>query len=82
MPKLSDTMTEGVVAEWHKKVGDKVESGDLLATTEQMLVHVDMKKAKACEIEPAVKDILGKIWASHQKLPTPSQKGRVMAIKK
>jgi len=58
------------------------ESGDLLATTEQMLVHVDMKKAKACEIEPAVKDILGKIWASHQKLPTPSQKGRVMAIKK
>ena len=47
-----------------------------------MLVHVDMKKAKACEIEPAVKDILGKIWASHQKLPTPSQKGRVMAIKK
>lgn len=34
MPKLSDTMTEGVVAEWHKKVGDKVESGDLLAEIE------------------------------------------------
>ena len=34
MPKLSDTMTEGVVAEWHKKVGDEVESGDLLAEIE------------------------------------------------
>ncbi len=34
MPKLSDTMTEGVVAEWHKKVGDKVESGELLAEIE------------------------------------------------
>ena len=34
MPKLSDTMTEGVVAEWHKKVGDKVESGELLADIE------------------------------------------------
>ena len=31
MPKLSDTMTEGVVAEWHKKVGEEVESGELLA---------------------------------------------------
>jgi pyruvate dehydrogenase E2 component (dihydrolipoamide acetyltransferase) len=34
MPKLSDTMTEGVVAEWHKKVGDQVSSGDLLAEIE------------------------------------------------
>ncbi|WP_107038582.1 pyruvate dehydrogenase complex dihydrolipoamide acetyltransferase [Brumimicrobium mesophilum] len=34
MPKLSDTMTEGVVAEWHKKVGDDVESGELLAEIE------------------------------------------------
>ena len=34
MPKLSDTMTEGVVAVWHKKVGDKVASGDLLAEIE------------------------------------------------
>ena len=34
MPKLSDTMSEGVVAEWHKKVGDNVESGDLLADIE------------------------------------------------
>lgn len=34
MPKLSDTMTEGVVAEWHKKVGDAVSEGDLLAEIE------------------------------------------------
>ena len=34
MPKLSDTMTEGVVAAWHKKVGDVVESGELLAEIE------------------------------------------------
>jgi len=31
MPKLSDTMTEGVVSKWLKKVGDKVKSGDILA---------------------------------------------------
>lgn len=34
MPKLSDTMTEGVVAEWHKSVGDQVASGELLAEIE------------------------------------------------
>src|ERR1035437_2471104 len=34
MPKLSDTMTDGVVAKWHKKVGDKVKSGELLADIE------------------------------------------------
>src|SRR4051812_3997684 len=34
MPKLSDTMSEGVVAKWHKKVGDKVKSGELLADIE------------------------------------------------
>ncbi len=34
MPKLSDTMTEGVVAAWHKNIGDAVESGELLAEIE------------------------------------------------
>ena len=34
MPRLSDTMTEGVVAKWHKSVGDKVSEGDLLAEIE------------------------------------------------
>lgn len=34
MPRMSDTMTEGIIVEWHKKVGDKVKSGDLLAEVE------------------------------------------------
>ncbi len=34
MPRLSDTMTEGVVATWLKKVGDKIEEGDILAEIE------------------------------------------------
>lgn len=34
MPRLSDTMTDGVVAKWHKKVGDQVSEGDLLAEIE------------------------------------------------
>ena len=31
MPKMSDTMTEGVISSWLKKVGDTVKSGDVLA---------------------------------------------------
>lgn len=34
MPKMSDTMTEGVIVAWHKKVGDDVKSGDILAEVE------------------------------------------------
>lgn len=34
MPRLSDTMEEGVIAQWHKKVGDPVKPGDLLAEIE------------------------------------------------
>ncbi len=34
MPRLSDTMTEGVVSSWLKKVGDKIEEGDILAEIE------------------------------------------------
>ncbi|KYG71696.1 pyruvate dehydrogenase E2 component (dihydrolipoamide acetyltransferase) [Roseivirga ehrenbergii] len=34
MPKMSDTMEEGVIAVWHKKIGDKVESGELMAEIE------------------------------------------------
>ncbi|HZY82178.1 MAG TPA: pyruvate dehydrogenase complex dihydrolipoamide acetyltransferase [Cyclobacteriaceae bacterium] len=34
MPKMSDTMTEGVIAAWHKKVGDQVKAGELLAEVE------------------------------------------------
>lgn len=34
MPRLSDTMTEGKVAKWHKKVGDAVNEGDVIAEIE------------------------------------------------
>ncbi|WP_276374012.1 pyruvate dehydrogenase complex dihydrolipoamide acetyltransferase [Chryseolinea sp. H1M3-3] len=34
MPKMSDTMSEGVVAKWHKKVGDTIKSGELMAEIE------------------------------------------------
>lgn len=43
MPKLSDTMTEGVVAEWHKKVGDSVEAGELLAEIETDKATMDFE---------------------------------------
>ncbi len=59
MPKLSDTMTEGVVAEWHKKVGDTVKNGELLAEIETdkatmefesfydgVLLHIGVEKGK------------------------------------
>lgn len=34
MPKMSDTMTDGVIAAWSKKIGDSVKSGELLAEVE------------------------------------------------
>lgn len=63
MPKLSDTMTEGVVAEWHKKVGDTVKSGELLAEIETdkatlefesffdgVLLHIGIEKGKPAPV--------------------------------
>ncbi|MGZ3753744.1 MAG: 2-oxo acid dehydrogenase subunit E2 [Mucilaginibacter sp.] len=43
MPKMSDTMTDGVVAKWHKKVGDKVKSGDVLAEIETDKATMDFE---------------------------------------
>ena len=72
MPKLSDTMTEGVVAKWHKKVGDKVKSGELLADIETdkatmefesfqdgVLLHIGVEKGKAAPVD-SILAILGK----------------------
>lgn len=63
MPKLSDTMTDGVVAEWLKKVGDKVSNGELLAEIETdkatmefesfydgVLLHIGVEKGKAVPV--------------------------------
>ncbi|HMQ74510.1 MAG TPA: pyruvate dehydrogenase complex dihydrolipoamide acetyltransferase [Flavobacteriales bacterium] len=64
MPKLSDTMTEGVVAKWHKKVGDKVKSGEILAEIETdkatmefesfhdgVLLHIGVPEGKTAEVD-------------------------------
>lgn len=71
MPKLSDTMTEGVVAEWHKKVGDEVSSGELLAEIESdkatmefesfydgVLLHIGVDKGQAAPVD-AILAIIG-----------------------
>ncbi len=71
MPKLSDTMTEGVVAEWTKKVGDKVASGEVLAEIETdkatmefesffdgVLLHIGVEKGKSAPVN-AILAIIG-----------------------
>ncbi|MGI8582817.1 MAG: pyruvate dehydrogenase complex dihydrolipoamide acetyltransferase [Chitinophagaceae bacterium] len=64
MPRMSDTMTEGVIVEWHKKVGDKVKPGDLLAEVETdkatmelesynegTLLYIGVEKGKSVVVE-------------------------------
>ena len=71
MPKLSDTMTEGVVAEWHKSIGDQIESGDLLAEIETdkatmefesfqdgVLLHIGVDKGQTAPVD-SILAILG-----------------------
>jgi pyruvate dehydrogenase E2 component (dihydrolipoamide acetyltransferase) len=53
MPALSPTMTEGGIAKWHKKEGDQVKSGDVIA-------EVETDKATV-EVEAADDGVLGKI---------------------
>ena len=46
MPRLSDTMTEGVIAAWHKKVGDTVKKGDMLADVETDKATMELESYK------------------------------------
>jgi pyruvate dehydrogenase E2 component (dihydrolipoamide acetyltransferase) len=46
MPRLSDTMTEGVIAAWHKHVGDTVKKGDLLAEIETDKATMELESYK------------------------------------
>ena len=46
MPRLSDTMTEGVIAAWHKNVGDKVKKGELLAEIETDKATMELESYK------------------------------------
>ncbi len=72
MPRMSDTMTEGVLVEWHKKVGDAVKSGDILAEVETdkatmdlesfqegTLLHLGVEKGASVPVD-AIIAILGK----------------------
>ena len=47
MPRLSDTMTEGVIAAWHKNVGDTVKKGDLLAEIETDKATMELESYQA-----------------------------------
>ena len=71
MPKLSDTMLEGVVAEWTKKVGDTVKNGEVLAEIETdkatmefesfydgVLLYIGVEKGKAAPVN-AILAIIG-----------------------
>ncbi len=46
MPRLSDTMTEGVIAAWHKKVGDTVKKGEVLADIETDKATMELESYK------------------------------------
>jgi pyruvate dehydrogenase E2 component (dihydrolipoamide acetyltransferase) len=72
MPKMSDTMTEGVVAKWHKKVGDRVKSGELIAEIETdkatmefesyqegVLLYIGVPEGKAAPVD-GVLAVLGR----------------------
>ena len=72
MPKMSDTMTEGVLTKWHKKVGDKVKSGDLVAEVETdkatmdfesfqegTILYIGVEEGKAVPVD-AIIAVLGK----------------------
>lgn len=80
MPKLSDTMEEGVVSKWHKKVGDKVKSGDLLAEIETdkatmdfesfqdgVLLYIGVEEGKGAPVD-SVLAILGKEGEDYKEL--------------
>jgi pyruvate dehydrogenase E2 component (dihydrolipoamide acetyltransferase) len=72
MPKMSDTMTEGVVAKWHKKVGDAIKPGDVVAEIETdkatmefesyqagTLLYIGIEEGKGAPVD-AILAILGK----------------------
>ncbi|HLP14138.1 MAG TPA: pyruvate dehydrogenase complex dihydrolipoamide acetyltransferase [Flavobacteriales bacterium] len=85
MPKLSDTMTEGVVANWNKKVGDTVKKGELLAEIETdkatmdfesdyagVLLHIGAEKGKGTPVNGLLA-IIGKEGEDIKELIAQSQ---------
>ena len=58
------------------------DTGELLCTTEQMLLHVDTVAAKAAPIQPGPRRALEAIWEVHQDMDRPANVGRVMEVKR
>lgn len=80
MPKMSDTMTEGTIVSWQKKVGDKVKSGDILAEVETdkatmeleayedgTLLYIGVEEGSAVEVD-AVLAVIGEQGADYERL--------------
>jgi pyruvate dehydrogenase E2 component (dihydrolipoamide acetyltransferase) len=80
MPKMSDTMSEGTIAAWHKKVGDPVKSGDILAEVETdkatmeleayedgTLLYIGVKEGESVAIDGIIA-VIGEKGAEYQKL--------------
>jgi len=87
MPLLSDTMKEGVIAEWHKKVGDKVKSDDVIAEVETdkatmevmpyvegTLLYIGVEKGKAAPVNGIIA-IVGKEGEDYKALLEQESKG-------
>ena len=85
MPRMSDTMTEGVIVAWHKKVGDKIKSGDLLAEVETdkatmelesyndgTLLYLGVEKGKSVQVD-GILAVVGKEGEEFQSLLTGGQ---------
>ena len=94
MPKLSDTMTEGVVAEWHKKVGDNIESGELLAEIEtdkatmefesfqeEVLLHIGVEKGQTAPVD-SILAILGEKGGRRIKLLKEEKVSEIESVEK
>lgn len=92
MPKMSDTMTEGVLVAWHKKVGDKIKSGDLLAEIETdkavmefesfqegTLLYIGAEKGAAVKVDSIIA-ILGKEGEDYKSLLTESGAAKPEAV--
>ncbi|AHM60112.1 pyruvate dehydrogenase complex dihydrolipoamide acetyltransferase, long form [Flammeovirgaceae bacterium 311] len=87
MPKMSDTMQEGVIAAWHKKVGDKVSSGDLLAEVETdkatmelesyedgVLLHIGIEEGNSVPVDGVIA-VIGEKGADFQALLQAEETG-------
>jgi pyruvate dehydrogenase E2 component (dihydrolipoamide acetyltransferase) len=94
MPRLSDTMEEGVVAQWLKKVGDKIEEGDILAEIETdkatmefesfhegVLLHIGVAEGGASPVDKLLA-IIGEEGEDISNLLSPKDSSKEQSIEK